>query len=147
MGRTFACYVANRRKFQRGCREYFSLCSTGNVLGSQVYKSLTFRSYPATLCCGCVETRLRNRSKTAYKAHQVIAREVKAGRLPPAKSRICVDCGSPASCYEHRNYLKPLEVEPVCRRCNCRRGPGYPYDGHDPRWANRAPLTINQAWA
>ena len=25
--------------------------------------------------------------------------------------------------YDHRDYSKPLEVDPVCRRCNQMRGP------------------------
>jgi hypothetical protein len=29
--------------------------------------------------------------------------------------------------YEHRDYTKPLQVEPVCRSCNALRGPGKPY--------------------
>jgi hypothetical protein len=35
----------------------------------------------------------------------------------------CVDCGAQARDYDHRDYNKPLEVNPVCRRCNLRRGP------------------------
>jgi hypothetical protein len=35
----------------------------------------------------------------------------------------CVDCGAQARDYDHRDYNKPLEVDPVCRRCNLRRGP------------------------
>jgi len=35
----------------------------------------------------------------------------------------CVDCGAPATCYDHRDYSKPLDVEPVCWKCNAQRGP------------------------
>lgn len=35
----------------------------------------------------------------------------------------CVDCGKPAHDYDHRDYRKPLEVVPVCRSCNLKRGP------------------------
>lgn len=28
--------------------------------------------------------------------------------------------------YDHRDYNKPLEVEPVCHSCNMKRGPGIP---------------------
>lgn len=39
-------------------------------------------------------------------------------------SIICVDCKrAPAKVYDHRDYSKPLEVEPVCHWCNSRRGP------------------------
>ena len=37
---------------------------------------------------------------------------------------LCVDCGSKATCWEHRDYEKPLEVDPVCASCNKKRGPG-----------------------
>lgn len=43
------------------------------------------------------------------------------GRCPPAK---CVDCGDEAIHYDHRDYLKPLDVVPVCGGCNKKRGPG-----------------------
>jgi len=38
-------------------------------------------------------------------------------------SILCVDCGRPAKCYDHRDYAKPLDVSPVCVRCNTLRGP------------------------
>jgi hypothetical protein len=39
---------------------------------------------------------------------------------------LCVDCKrKPATIYEHRDYSKPLEVEPVCHYCNVRRGPAF----------------------
>lgn len=34
----------------------------------------------------------------------------------------CSDCKSRATVYDHRDYNKPLEVEPVCRGCNYQRG-------------------------
>jgi len=34
----------------------------------------------------------------------------------------CVDCGDQAQCYDHRDYLAPFAVEPVCQACNARRG-------------------------
>ena len=33
----------------------------------------------------------------------------------------CVDCDGPATCWEHRDYSKPLDVEPCCHGCNVRR--------------------------
>lgn len=36
----------------------------------------------------------------------------------------CVDCGRPAKVYDHRDYSRPLDVEPVCKGCNKKRGPG-----------------------
>lgn len=62
-----------------------------------------------------------------WKAYQKVRRAVLAGDIPAARTLTCVDCGKPAWCYDHRDYSKPLEVEPVCRKCNARRGPGRPY--------------------
>lgn len=58
------------------------------------------------------------------------------------KKTKCVDCGEPATIYNHRNYYEPLDVEPVCRRCNSKRGPAYPYceDWGKPRAGNEAKL-------
>ena len=36
----------------------------------------------------------------------------------------CFDCRKPAEVYDHRDYLKPYDVEPVCKVCNHKRGPG-----------------------
>jgi len=35
----------------------------------------------------------------------------------------CVDCGLRAVNYEHRDYNKPEEVDPICVKCNIKRGP------------------------
>jgi DNA-directed RNA polymerase subunit RPC12/RpoP len=66
-----------------------------------------------------------DRSKTimAAASHAVYVAIV-SGALKPATEHSCVDCGAPATCYDHRDYSKPLEVEPVCRACNVCRGPG-----------------------
>lgn len=48
-----------------------------------------------------------------------------AGMLPRASVFDCIDCGEPAKCYDHRDYRKPLDVEPVCVGCNKKRGSGY----------------------
>lgn len=64
----------------------------------------------------------------AYRAQRMVKRRVKKGKLPPATDFDCVDCGKPATDYEHRDYTKPLEVVPTCRSCNLRRGSGYPYN-------------------
>ena len=50
---------------------------------------------------------------------------VRYGQLPKLSEVeiACVDCGVRATQYEHRDYMKPLDVEPVCRKCNKKRGP------------------------
>jgi len=35
----------------------------------------------------------------------------------------CTDCDNKAQVYDHREYSKPLEVDPVCKSCNMKRGP------------------------
>jgi len=34
----------------------------------------------------------------------------------------CSDCDNVAIMYDHRDYFQPLNVDPVCSRCNSRRG-------------------------
>ena len=67
----------------------------------------------------------------------------KHGRIKPiTESTKCVDCGKPAEMYDHRDYYKPLEVNPVCRTCNTKRGPAYPYceNWNKPRAGNEAEI-------
>lgn len=50
---------------------------------------------------------------------------VKTGKLINLKENYvaCVDCKKiRATEWEHRNYNKPLDVEPVCHSCNLQRG-------------------------
>lgn len=62
-------------------------------------------------------------------ASYAVAKAVKLGQLPKLDGSIaCVDCGGIATDYEHRDYSKPLDVEPVCRSCNKLRGPA---KGHE----------------
>ena len=51
-----------------------------------------------------------------------VANEIRLGRMKKASCFNCADCGKAASEYDHRDYNKPLDVEPVCRSCNIRRG-------------------------
>ena len=59
-----------------------------------------------------------------------IAKAIRRGVIPNAKTLICVDCGGAAFDYDHRDYTKPLAVDPVCRRCNQMRGPAlvFPFE-------------------
>lgn len=56
-------------------------------------------------------------------AHFEVARAIRTGQLKPPREFCCADCGGVATEYDHRDYSKPLQVEPVCRGCNVRRGP------------------------
>lgn len=61
------------------------------------------------------------------RARGMVAQAKARGDLPRLTGEIpCVDCGAPARDYDHRDYNRPLDVEPVCRRCNMRRGPAIP---------------------
>lgn len=62
-------------------------------------------------------------------AQSLVARAVREGRLPHPRGMACTDCGGAAIEYEHRDYNQPLAVEPICRRCNLRRGPARPLRG------------------
>jgi formylmethanofuran dehydrogenase subunit E len=53
-----------------------------------------------------------------YKAKMEVYKAVRSGKLPKAKTLKCHVCGEQAYAYEHRDYDKPLEVKPICRKCN-----------------------------
>lgn len=53
----------------------------------------------------------------------VVAAAIRRGELAVVTTLTCADCGQPAQAYDHRDYSKPLEVTPVCIRCNFDRGP------------------------
>lgn len=63
--------------------------------------------------------------RALYRAAKIVQRATEKGLLPKLDGNIlCVDCGiKPAIAYEHRDYAKPLEVQPVCQPCNMKRGP------------------------
>lgn len=98
----------------------------------------TFLDRPTRLCaiCGGQIPREKGRAGSAYcssacsdavgearnAAMKGVAAEIKEGRLLPARECVCVDCGAPARDYDHRRYLRPLDVVPVCRTCNLKRG-------------------------
>jgi hypothetical protein len=58
-----------------------------------------------------------------------VSKAVKAGILPAVRTCACTDCGRPATEYEHRDYNKPIDVVPVCKPCNAKRGPAIPLHG------------------
>lgn len=61
---------------------------------------------------------LRNR------AYVAVNKAVKEGKLKNLKTEYvkCVECGHRAEMYDHRDYNKPLQVEPICNACNVSRG-------------------------
>jgi len=58
------------------------------------------------------------------KATAKVVKAIKLGTIKAISSETkCVDCGKPARDYDHRYYGNPLDVVPVCRACNQKRGP------------------------
>ena len=58
------------------------------------------------------------------RAHNKVSYAIRKGQLAKLDGSVkCVDCDEPAKFYDHRDYSKPLDVQPVCQRCNRRRGP------------------------
>lgn len=86
-------------------------------------------------CATCIESNLRvpSRGNTndlgKLQAQAVVSRMVKSGQLLSPIGLNCADCNGPACEYEHRDYNHPTKVEPICRRCNLKRGPGIPFVG------------------
>jgi hypothetical protein len=66
------------------------------------------------------------RDRLVARASAAVAKAVRSGEIPHFSKFKCIDCGEPAECYDHRDYRKPLTVDPVCKGCNNRRGPGLP---------------------
>lgn len=62
-------------------------------------------------------------------AQRQVSASIRDGLLPRPRTLRCVDCNGEAVEYEHRDYNRPLTVEPICRGCNFRRGPAVPRKG------------------
>jgi len=83
--------------------------------------------------CGCLERcnedqlaakRYCADCKKAVKAiAPAVYRAMRGMRLPPASTYTCIDCGTQAGVWEHRNYNRPHEVVATCYPCNKLRGP------------------------
>ena len=89
-------------------------------------KDISTRGAGAKYCEKCASPSVKKpwaRKPRQATCHRIVGIAVKAGILPALTGDIkCVDCGTEATCYEHRDYLKPLDVEPVCLSCNYLRG-------------------------
>lgn len=82
------------------------------------------RESSARVCWSCVAR--AGVANGQNKAIYAVKKEIKAGKLKPAKECVCVDCNKPAFVYDHRDYNKPLDVVPVCSSCNRKRGSAIP---------------------
>ena len=75
----------------------------------------------AKYCIKC--TKIRDKKKGF--AHNKVAKAIRDGILKKLDGSIkCVDCGDIAKCYDHRDYARPLDVDPVCWSCDKQRGEG-----------------------
>lgn len=77
-------------------------------------------SSSARLFCGrCGNKQTTETRRAMGRVRAAIVR----GDLPRPQGLPCADCGAPSYGYDHRDYARPLDVQPVCRGCNTRRGP------------------------
>lgn len=66
----------------------------------------------------------KQRDTTAKQAYRLVSNGIRYNGWPKPSEFPCSDCDRTASIYDHRDYLKPWEIDPVCRKCNFKRGPG-----------------------
>ena len=92
------------------------------------------RHHLAKYCGDCMTSGARNNYEPAgiqNAAIYIVSYAIKHGILPKIDEKTkCVDCGKQAAIYEHRDYMKPLDVEPVCHKCNSKRGTSKGYKGN-----------------
>ena len=89
-------------------------------------KQIGVNALPETIRCGrCRASKYSGPPNSPQKgAGVIVMMAVQSGILPKQDTQSCVDCGAVAEHYDHRDYMKPLDVDPVCRKCNFKRGPG-----------------------
>jgi len=89
--------------------------------------SALHRRFSKQRCAPCQRQQWKaaERAIGARTAMKAVHNAVRSGRMQPATAFACIDCTAPAEVYDHRDYNKPLQVEPVCLRCNARRGPAF----------------------
>lgn len=76
------------------------------------------------VCGDCDRARGLQLRAASARAIAAVQRAKVRGELPYLPDGTpCVDCGAEAMVYDHREYAKPLDVEPVCISCNKLRGP------------------------
>ena len=92
---------------------------------------------------------MKNPKQLRSVAHARITQAIRAKIIKPAKAYKCVDCGVQAQAYDHRDYRKPFFVDPVCNKCNARRGQGYPPTNGDSYTINKKPRMLwgNKAYS
>ncbi len=54
------------------------------------------------------------------------------GLVAQADTQKCIDCGEQATEYDHRDYRRYMDVEPICGKCNAGREQAFPrLDGNE----------------
>lgn len=125
----------------RYCREAESPEKTCPDCGTH-YRKLYSRKCPT---CQLTSYIYRAYATGSALAMAAVFKAKNAGKLQPASSFPCVDCGAPAEHYEHRDYNRPLDVEPTCRSCNYRRGNAKPKSwSFDEFWAYYSSLEVSK---
>jgi hypothetical protein len=70
----------------------------------------------------CIECQGRSQ-RIQSSLRSAVKKAIVSGELADPKTLKCADCGAHATVYDHRDWTKPLQVEPVCNRHNLIRGP------------------------
>ena len=94
------------------------MSSHHNVRRCQVCGETATRCGQWRYCWSCY----RAAQSLIARARYAVSKAIRQGLLQPASTQYCVDCGGFAFGYEHRDYERPLEVDPICRTCNHKRG-------------------------
>ena len=108
------------------CR--FKCCACGEV-EMATGGSNRFRCKSCVIAGRFAQPNPRTEWLGAARAQALVQIEISRGAIPHPKSLRCVDCDAPAVEYEHRDYNRPLHIEPICRSCNLKRGPAIPRAG------------------
>jgi hypothetical protein len=77
---------------------------------------------PSRRCWDCAALDLTARELVRNRAMRAVQKAIAKGLLARPTEFTCTDCARPATRYDHREYRKPLQVEPVCGSCNVMRG-------------------------
>ena len=76
-----------------------------------------------------IPTWSRRAQRLKAAAHDAVSGAILRGDLAALDGAVrCVDCRKAATDYDHRDYFRLLDVEPVCKPCNIKRGQGYPLE-------------------
>lgn len=126
------------RKQHSGTRGLLSRDSEGRMTKTIHYCrycGVNTRSAHMRTCGHClsVQNFLTDIGSGRMRAGSAVACAINRGDLARATEFVCA-CGKPAEQYDHRDYNRPLEVEPVCRSCNVRRGSAIPLAWDAKEW-------------